>query len=145
MKEVTRYQSNDGKIWEDAMNAQKRDNQIELTKIAMKPLDTGSLDINNSNSRGYIIHKMENIRTTKKSLIELSKSNLPEGWLENSSVTPMDIHPSYFARFIDNDGPLSRAWSRMCCIDDEGKEYGQMFYAINPDKADGGCIADLTK
>jgi hypothetical protein len=48
------------------------------------------------------------------------------------------VHPRSFVGRLADDigGPIGKAWGRLCCIDfDNGREYEQPFFALNPDKA----------
>jgi hypothetical protein len=46
------------------------------------------------------------------------------------------IDLSYVGRLISdyNIGPLNSAWYRLQCIDKEGKEFGQPYFAIESNK-----------
>lgn len=60
-------------------------------------------------------------------------------WLQQTIDSPECCHPSWVGRLIDDacPRPVKSAWFRFQCIDKQGREWGQPFYANNPDKASG--------
>lgn len=54
------------------------------------------------------------------------------------------VHPSWFSRLLDCETGLKewhRAWHRIACINwRTHREYGQPYYANNPDKTTGGAL-----
>lgn len=49
------------------------------------------------------------------------------------------VHPSWAHRAISDccPSPLVSAWSRLYCIDAEGREWDQPYFAEHPDEGDG--------
>jgi hypothetical protein len=42
-------------------------------------------------------------------------------------------HPSWFCRMLDGGhAPLDRAYNRLCCIDEQNREWNQPYFAMNP-------------
>lgn len=131
MKAVTRYQADDGSVWDSPDKAMERDaEQASVTAImtGLKPRPSGCKF---SNSPDHISHGANAVAIVKGQLIELSRPRMG-GWVEKQEAKgtrAIDIDASWFCRFIDHDGPLARAWSRMSQIDMEtGREYGQPYY-----------------
>ena len=59
-------------------------------------------------------------------------------WVQETIDNP-NSHLSWVTRAIgDSDCPhtIYRMWSRFTCIDKEGREWGQPFYATNPNQAE---------
>jgi hypothetical protein len=40
----------------------------------------------------------------------------------------------------EDTGPISRAWFRMACLDNQCREWEQMSYAMNPSEGADICI-----
>jgi len=141
VKPVTRYQANDGAIFKTEADALKRDSIIEQVKEAMRFLPELPKDKNCdfANGAGYYQHDPKDIVKTKKLLLEVFKSNgFADHWtgLKNAECEEWQVHPSFFLRMLDGGcAPLEFAYSRLYKIDELGREFGQPFYANNPDKA----------
>jgi hypothetical protein len=142
MKIVTRFESNDGHIWDSEEKAIARDKMIEDVKKAMRFLPEPPSECDFANGGGYIDHTASAVFATKSELIELSRPFLGE-WMERQTQPLTEIHASWFGRLLDGGHePLERAWSRMMCITPNGREFGQPYYAEHPDEAKQVCIAN---
>lgn len=142
MKTVTRYQADDGSLWADEAKARERDDLSRAVALAMAPL--GPLFKNESgcdfaNGLGYVRHDPGTVRAVKGALILLSHPVIGY-WLDEQAAKGVDllaVHPSWFCRVIDHySDPLAKAWSRLWCIDEQGREWGQPYYADHPGEAE---------
>lgn len=135
MQAITQYKAADGSIWNKAADAIARDMQHEQVTNIMARIGAKRhySDFSRGyDQNGYVQHDLITLRNIKAELIALSR--LHSGYLEGRTDTElMSAHPSWFHRIIDDSSPLSNAWSRMCSIDDQGREWGQAFFAYNPD------------
>ena len=147
MKTVTMYEAADGSRYTKAKQATIRDMIIEKVEEAMAPLGPQFKDegCHFANGRGWIKHDPAKVKEVKRALIEVGKG--PLGWWYDKQLKLhgktlddlMTCHGSWFGRMLDGScAPLERAWSRMCCITEDGREFGQPYYAANPDKTTGG-------
>ncbi len=83
---------------------------------------------------GYIQHDPKVIRKVKSLLLAIAKRYVGDhDWLDN-----VDADPSWAARIIDESScpkVVSDAWYKFYTIDNQGREWGQPFFRINPEKA----------
>jgi hypothetical protein len=135
------YEADDGSKWSTMEQADRRDQLIRAVKYALEPL--GDLPRDDgcrfANGHRYIQHTPGAVQTAKARLITASESICGK-WIEEhreNGYDSTDMHPSWFQRFADDSGctPLSRAWGRFACIDLLNREWGQPFFANNPDQA----------
>jgi hypothetical protein len=50
-------------------------------------------------------------------------------------------HASWFGRMLDGGhDPLGRAYSRLCSIDDQNREWNQPYFALNPSEGVPVCV-----
>jgi hypothetical protein len=138
MKTVTYYVAKDGSEHKTEAGAKERDALIRRVRAAMEPLGKQQRDphCRFSNGGGYVPHSKEAIGKARAALIVISREVLA-WYFRDSKVNPEEAHASWFCRIIDGScGPLDMAWSRLARIDELGREWGQMYYAINPDKGE---------
>lgn len=140
MKTVTRFQADDGSLWATQGEAEARDTLVRAIADAMAPLGpelrecAGNVDV--GNGRGYKRHSPEAIRYAKAGLLAIAKKQLPSyatehpEWFDADQVDPR----GHIIGRILNDGDVTlwNAWARLMCIDGEGREWGQAFFAMNP-------------
>ena len=141
MEVVTKYRANDGSEWASADEAIAREQQILMVNEAMRPLGERPDDegCRFSNGEGFRRHSLARVRQAKAALIALTRPHV-SAWMDGQEKgygrDMMDVHPSWFLRMLDGASrPLERAWGRLSCIDDEGREWGQPYFASNPQEA----------
>ncbi len=113
MKEVTRYEANDGAEFKDVEKCLLHDALIlecEAEEVGLKPFPRG-----NGNGEGYV---QQPIGSRDKLLRFLKFKDANR----------------------DSDGPVGRLLHRMHRIDFVDREWGQVYFAINPHK---GKMVDL--
>ena len=140
MQEITKYLSNDGCEFNDAAECANYEAEAEeIAKIVQRlppsPKVTGF-----SNGEGYLQHDRETFLRVQADLARLvrkhfkDKYSLPHiDWTINAD-RPAGM--TSIGRLID-DGmgkAMRHAWFRICCVDNEFREWGQPFFAINPGK-----------
>jgi hypothetical protein len=136
MKEVMHYISDDGMQFntrEEALKADEINRRVQLADHLpklMRPVG----------SRERIHIGTDCFDKTKHNIVMLCR----ELWPDESVFQhdPKVIHPrSYAIRFIDEMVPkcIKNIWYRLARIED-GYEYDQMYFAINPDKFIGETI-----
>lgn len=160
---VEAYQSIDNSLWHSKTEAEiqdekvsmynKRKNEIDRIMAPLGPVfryEERGQSCDFENGMGYVQHKIETILDIKRKLIKVGESTL-KWWYDDQKATYntdfMQVHPSWFLRLLDgSDISLEKAWSRLACIDNQGREWGQQYYANNPDKAPNKtCVKDYTK
>lgn len=150
MKPITRYEADDGSVWKTEDEAIFRDTLSKKVKDAMAPLGSRP-DLPHcefSNGGGYFHHHPSEVSEVKRSLLALVREY---GWewegLKNATCPPEDVSPDWFARILDGErqGPLNRAYCRLMCLDADGREWGQPYYAMHPDEGTQLCLGKSYK
>ncbi len=121
MREVTRYEANDGSIWTTQEKAEERDADLVVCEQIVESLGPRPKDshCNFSNGHGYVPHLPEHVL--------LAQKRWDAACLERFGT----CHP----RAVDDyQHPLRGIGSRLRCIDESGREWGQPFFALNPTK-----------
>ena len=139
MKEVTRYESEDGSTWKSRQDAWRRDSMIVDVAFVDKELPpVKDAYYQFANGGGYVQRKGETVRSVHKRLLAITETLIPD-WFrdqrEKFNTNFDDVDPSWFHRMLDGfSPPVESAWSRLYCIDKKFREWGQPYYALNPDK-----------
>lgn len=129
MKQITQYKADDGKIFTNKSDCLVYDELIKKVNIIMKPF--GHLpedeDCSFANGGGYIKHKKTDVEKAKKLITALGNDTF--------NIKPKASF-GWIGRYFDDSGYscLYSAWGRLSNIDRNGREWGQGYYAINPDK-----------
>jgi len=138
MKPVTKYQADDGRIFDTEQDAIKHDAKVLSVKDAYKLLKPTPQDdgCDFANGGGYVQQDPIKVQEFKRQIMLMGAehhSKMAE-WAKN----PMEVHPqSIVGRILsDCDSTLYGAWNRVMCMDDKFREWGQPYYAINPDKGE---------
>jgi len=134
MKILTKYQAFDGCLFDSEKQCVERDNLVgSLARIA-RNLAAVPDGCDFANGSGYIQQSQAAVERYKLALLTLIEVEIKHEWIEETRKGR--AHVSYVARLLDDAGPdcLSVAWNRLMRIDQYNREWGQPFYAINPDK-----------
>lgn len=136
MKEVVKYQANDGTLFNDRAECVSRDELIEIVDMIMCQLPDRPDDTSFSNGGGFILHDMSRTKLVRMQLLLEIKKHITHNWVDQT-IENDGAHPSAVAGLLDdyNIKPLRDAWFRFLCIDKEGREWGQPYYATNPSDA----------
>ncbi len=149
MEAITKYKANDGSEWATAEQAEAREVMIREVNIAMLILVSKPTDMDFANGHGYIQQEAEKILDAKRELYKIAnREGVLKHWIDRQKndhgKTDEDFitcHPSWFSRMLDGSHrPLDAAYSRLYCIDEQNREWGQPYYAINPDKGEQVCL-----
>lgn len=90
-----------------------------------------------SNGEGYLQHTEAQFLAARAALLRIGNRLYPHKWFDQA-LTDLTVHASWCGRLIDETSrPLARAWQRVMCTDSKLREWGQPYYANNPDKAEG--------
>lgn len=138
MKAVTKYQSDDGKIFDTEKEAIARDSKALSIKDAyklLKPIPKND-GCDFANGKGFIQQDPLKVQEFKRQILLLGAIHHEK--MAEWAKDPISVHPqSIVGRILsDCDDLLYRAWSRVMCIDDKWREWGQPYFAINPDKGE---------
>lgn len=137
MKTVIRYKADDGTEWTDEASCLKRDALIAAVADATAGLLMPRPDaIEFDNGHGFVRHSLADVRRYKVALLTLAQRELPSfAGPTQLGADPDQIHPmGIVCRWLDEcSPPIARAWHRLMCIDSEGREWGQPYYAMHPE------------
>lgn len=87
-------------------------------------------------NKGYYQHSLDNIKSAWSHVIDLSRPYF-KSYEKLMSAKPEEIHPMGFGgRIIDecSNKPLNKLWWRFSCIDQQGREWQQPYFALNAGK-----------
>ena len=122
-----KFTTEDGATAHEALTAEVA---AILAPLAKRPTDTG---LQFENGHGHIPHDADVLRAVRGELAELGQRVCPtfDSWPAFADGT---CHPSWPGRFVDDCGPsaLREPIYRFMCIDGQGREWGQPYYAANP-------------
>lgn len=137
MKTITKFKAIDGKEFTDKEECLNYELLIEKVDTIMallppKPNDNGC---SFSNGDGYLQHNKATLRNAQLQILELCKKYIDHKWIQET-IDDENVHLSYVGRLIDdyNINPINSAWFRFMCIDKYSREWGQPYYANNPEK-----------
>jgi len=137
MIEIAKYKAIDGKEFDDKEKCIDYEALIKKVDSIMGVLPKlPNKDCNFSNGGGYIQHEPSILNTVKRDLLGVIKKYVDHKWVQQSIDDPT-IHSSYVGRLLNDYSisPLEKAWDRFMCIDKYQREWGQPYYANNPDDA----------
>ncbi|HSE45000.1 MAG TPA: hypothetical protein VLA89_06695 [Gemmatimonadales bacterium] len=135
MKTKTYYLADDGAECTSKSSARARNRLLKEIDAAMSPLGPPVKDraCRFANGGGYRQHAIADVMKAKRAFIKIAKREVPDKIWNHPAEK---IHPlSWAGRLLDDCSPtLYQAWCRFGCIDNKGREWGQAYYALNPDK-----------
>lgn len=108
-----------------------------MSTLPAPPIDDGCRF---SNGDGYLQHEAATLERARVSILKIAQRFIKEPpWLQQTIDDPAAYHPSWAGRLIDDccPRPVKSAWYRFMCIDKQGREWGQPYYANNPEEASG--------
>ena len=139
---VTMYQSDDGMLWFTDDKAVARNALIAECLAAVAPLKPRPSD----SFKGYIQQDPAVVATVKKTILDIASRvhpGLTDGWYDGTldGAAKVNQHGIAYRMLTDEpDQPLGKAWFRMLCLDDQCREWEQMYYGMNPDKGTDLCV-----
>ena len=137
MKTITKYEAIDGTEFDHENECLKYEKLIERIDLIMhelpkRPEDDGCRF---SNGGGFIQHDKATLCKARIKILKEVKKHIKHPWVQQT-IDDENVHPSYVSRLIDDYRikPLNSAWYRFMCIDKSGREWGQPYFANNPEK-----------
>ena len=136
MKKIAKWVAIDGTEFNEEQKCIDYENLISKVKSIEAKLPSIPDTTDFSNGDGYIQHDEVVTNSVRVEILELCKGYIDHKWVQQS-IDDSTIHPSYVARLLDdyNIRPISNLWYRFHCIDKKYREWGQPYFAANPDKA----------
>jgi len=139
MKRIIQFVACDGSKFNSESDCVKHENKIHEIKKIMSTLNQITSECDFLNGGGYV---MQDIPTVEKAMVRIAEmagiEKKPE-FINN----PFSCRFGIIGRIIDDSGDsdLWRAWGRFMNMDYIGREWGQRYYAQNPEQ---GRQKDLT-
>lgn len=144
MKLITKYQAEDGTEFDNEEDCLQYESIIRIAKsievnLPERPVNDGC---SFSNGEGYLQHDTEKLWQAKVQILNTFKDYSDHHWIEES-LADRSVHPSYVSRILGERRelkPLNDIWRRFCNIDEDGREWGQGYFAANPHKGKQVCL-----
>ena len=136
METIQKFKAIDGVEFTDKQECIKYELLIDRVNSIMNTLPKHPDICDFSNGSGYLQHDKTTLRNAKVSLLTICKEYIDHKWIQQT-IDDDTVHPSWVGRLLGDYGirPLERAWSRFQCIDSKYREWGQPYFASNPEKA----------
>lgn len=121
--QITKFQASDGRQFNTETECQLYEDQVLYLKRIIAFMGESVGDCEFQNGEGYIQHDIEKIKQARKEFTILAnhKHGTSYGF-------------GFIGRVLDDSGDdlFYSAWGRLSCVDANGREWGQAFYANNP-------------
>lgn len=138
MEVITRYKAYDGVEFTDEKLCHEHERNCDTASNIMVSMPEKPDDCGFSNGGGYLQHDKDLLLKIRNEFLGFAKRYTGHKWIQETIDKGFDVHSSYAGRILDECTPqsINRHWHRFMCIDDQGREWGQPYYANNPDKGD---------
>ena len=142
MEAITQYKAKDGKIFDTEQKCLEYENLIDQVNLVLSKLDDPEKykkDFDFDNGKGYIQHDPATFLDVKKEILGMISQRIDHHIIKQAYETygTNEVHHSWVSRILGDYGdklkPLHHAWYRMNCIDSKFREWGQPYYATNPE------------
>lgn len=138
MKVITKYKAVDEQEFsteKECLDYEQLIERVNTIMAGLKPLpNEKGFDFGNGY---YFVQQSKGaFKLVKLNLLNEIKKHINHKWVEQT-IEDETVHLSYVGRLIDdwNIRPLNNAWNRLMCIDKEYREWGQPYFANNPEKS----------
>jgi len=115
-----------------------------MSKLTINGFDNFNASF--SNGKGYIQHNVNTVNEVTCEIIQLAYCNGNYGNDVDKLKKTLARVPlkgfrqnSIVGRYLDST-PFWSSYSRLVCIDYKGREFGQAYFAINPERAVLECL-----
>jgi hypothetical protein len=141
MKTKIKFVANDGSEWDDENSAHFREDMVASVDAALSLLKPVP---NDCNWKGYVQQDADAVRKVKTMLFNIAnQKGVLKWWIDSqkrehgqTEAELIDAHPSWFGRMLDGSHrPLERAYGRLCCIDDQDREWNQPYFVTHPEES----------
>lgn len=137
MKEITQYQAKDGKVFSDPETCIEYESLLIQAEKAMEqiPPDQSYKKLDFRNGDGYIQHHPAVFRKFKLDILRLIQTFTGHHVIDTAieKINTNKVHSSWVTRIAsdyDFYTAVSLAWYRVCCTDDQFREWEQPYYAM---------------
>jgi hypothetical protein len=136
---MVKYRAKDGTLCDSEAEADDLDRTLAAIDAAMSRLAPRSDGMAFTDGRGYVQHDPADVKRAREAIFRAAAKE--QAWYfakHPEADTAETAHPlrHILGRILDDSGSLFyRPWMRLACIDDAGREWGQPYFALHPDKA----------
>lgn len=130
MKKITVYEANDGTRFDSEAKAEIHEQIIAEIEEAMMPLGD-RIEITGGQ---FVRHGRVRFMEAKANMIRIIRKATGDQFGIFKNYQPDDIHPMSLAgRIVDDLGSkaIRKAWNRLQCINENGDEWEQPYFALN--------------
>ena len=138
MKIIIKYQAKDKREFNTEKECLVHESLLSNIQRVMSCLHAPPDDcVKFANGLGYLQNDPADVEEAKNGIIDLWQGD--DAIKLNARAQPAKF--SILGRFFsDSNCPLQDPWYRLCCIDDQAREWGQPFFANNPDQGKQVCL-----
>ena len=144
MRTLTIYEASDGSRHETEVSCLKYEAVIKevadvMSKLRPRPSDDGCAF---SNGHGYLQHPKDAFLGAQRELLRIARRSFRADEFREHFEHALQADAPVGLRFVSRaiseccPAPVDGAWRRLCCVDQQFREWGQPYYALNPDKGE---------
>lgn len=138
MRAITQYQAFDGTVFGTEDDCRAYEVMSAKIHAAMRALPSKPDSSEFANGAGYIQHDSASINEAMMGVLEQAKKYSGHRSIVDSMEIGFPARRGIVGRIIDDccPRPINMAWYRFMCTDDDYREWGQPYFALNPDKGE---------
>ena len=125
MKKIIKYSAIDDVIFDTKNECIVYESQLALFTNLVNQLEDIDRDCDFSNGDGYIQQESKTVIRLRQEMMVYAKAC--------GLICPRELHDSQI-------GGLHSLYYRLSCVDENWREWGQKYYAINPSEGIGTCM-----
>jgi hypothetical protein len=135
MKSITKFQAVDGRLFDNEADCVKYEETIAEIRDVMSTIKPVPNDCDFSNGDGFVQQDIPTVSKAMVRIVEIAGIEKKPEFIND----PFACRFGIIGRIIDDGGNrhLWGAWSRFMNMDHLGREWGQQFFARNPEQ--GKC------
>ena len=132
MQTIIKIQACDGELFDNEADCVKHEKMIAAIKDTMSTLKPVPNDCNFSNGDGFIQQEIRTVANAMVRIVEIAGIEKKPEFIND----PFACRFGIIGRIIDDSGSAHvwSAWSRFMNMDHFGREWGQSYFARNPEK-----------
>lgn len=146
MKTITKYKAEDGTEFSELKCCALYESQCLAISAALGLLRPVPEDwnLNFANGGGYIPQRKPDVLAAYREVLEVARQVVGSDVVQKTLDAGEFLPKSIIGRYLDDSGhrAIYRAWHRFMNLDDQWREWGQGYFAANPNK---GKQIDLSK
>lgn len=137
MKIIQKYVADDEREFTSQNECAEHEQNIELANKIMANLDKSPDSCDFKNGGGYVQHDSADLLLVRTEFLKFCQRYTDHKWIQDTIDRGYDVHPSYAGRILSECLPdyIYKHWHRFMCIDHSAREWGQPYFANNPDDA----------